>query len=81
VFRTYCSQWPLDEKRPVQGPPILAPAAGQPRRARWAATQAGLAAAITEAVVSAFAADRVLPRAVRPWAPRTAGAAELRSFL
>ena len=31
VFRTYCSQWPLDEKRPVR-PPILA--AGPGRRAR-----------------------------------------------
>ena len=31
VFRTYCSQWPLDEKRPVR-PPILAPGPRQPGR-------------------------------------------------
>ncbi|MEA2198306.1 MAG: hypothetical protein QOJ25_2357 [Solirubrobacteraceae bacterium] len=77
VFRTYCSQWPLDEKRPIR-PPILAPAPVSPTGVvgRY---QSGLAAGDTEAVVSAFAADGYFRG---PFGPHHAhrGAAELRSF-
>jgi hypothetical protein len=77
VFRTYCSQWPLDEKRPVR-PPILAPGPAWPAGVvgRY---EAGLAAGDTEAVVSAFAPDGYFRG---PFGPRHAhrGAAELRAF-
>jgi hypothetical protein len=55
TFRTYCSQWPLDEQRPVR-PPILPAGNAHPGdiAGRY---QAGLAAGDAEAVVAAFAAD------------------------
>ena len=77
VIRTYCSQWPLDEKRPVR-PPILASghASLDGVVSRY---QAGLAAGDTDAVVSTFAPDGYFRG---PFGPLHAhrGAAELRSF-
>jgi hypothetical protein len=77
VFRTYCSQWPLDEQRPVR-PPILPSGNAHPGDVvgRYLA---GLAAGDTEAVVATFAADGYFRG---PFGPRYAhrGAAELRSF-
>ena len=77
VFRTYCSQWPLDEKRPVR-PPILAP--GHVNLTDVVGRyQAGLAAGDAEAVVRTFASDGYFRG---PFGPRYAhrGAGELRSF-
>jgi ketosteroid isomerase-like protein len=77
VFRTYCSQWPVDEQRHVR-PPILPPGDTRPgdvvRR-----YQAGLAAGDADAVVATFAPDGYFRG---PFGPRYAhrGAAELRSF-
>jgi limonene-1,2-epoxide hydrolase len=77
VFRTYCSQWPLDEKRPVR-PPILS-SGGANFPDVVGRYQAGLAAGDTEAVVSTFAPDGYFRG---PFGPRYAhrGTAELRSF-
>jgi limonene-1,2-epoxide hydrolase len=77
VFRTYCSQWPHDEMRPVR-PPILAP--GHASLADVVGRyQAGLAAGDPEAVVSTFAPDGYFRG---PFGPSYAhrGTAELRSF-
>jgi SnoaL-like domain len=77
VFRTYCSQWPLDEKRPVR-PPVLAP--GQVSLPDVAGQyQAGLAAGDTEAVVRTFAPDGYFRGPFGP-SHEHRGAAELRSF-
>ena len=53
VFRTYCSQWPVDERRHLR-PPVLKPGPARPGDVvgRY---QDGLAAGDTEAVVSTFA--------------------------
>src|SRR5580693_7268543 len=55
VFRTYCSQWPVDEMRHLR-PPILEPGPARPGGVvgRY---QDGLAAGDTDAVVSTFAPD------------------------
>jgi hypothetical protein len=55
VFRTYCSQWPVDEQRHLR-PPILKPGTAHPGDVvgRY---QAALAAGDAEAVVRTFAAD------------------------
>ncbi len=77
VFRTYCSQWPLDEKRPVR-PPVLAPGPVSLTDVvgRY---QAGLAAGDTDAVVSTFTPDGYFRG---PLGPRDAhhGAPALREF-
>ena len=77
VFRTYCSQWPLDERRHVR-PPILKPGAAHPGGVvgRY---QAALDAGDVDAVVSTFAPDGYFRG---PFGPDHAhrGAAELRSF-
>ena len=77
VFRTYCSQWPVDERRHVR-PPILKPGPAHPGDVvgRY---QAALAAGDTEAVVSTFAPDGYFRG---PFGPHYThrGAAELRSF-
>jgi hypothetical protein len=77
VFRTYCSQWPLDELRHVR-PPILKPGQAHPGDVvgRY---QAALDAGDVEAVVSTFAPDGCFRG---PFGPGSAhrGAAELRSF-
>jgi SnoaL-like domain len=77
VFRTYCSQWPLDEQRPLR-PAILEPGPDHPGDVvgRY---QDGLAAGDIDAVVSTFASDGYFRG---PFGPRYAhrGTAELRSF-
>ncbi|HTX26739.1 MAG TPA: nuclear transport factor 2 family protein [Streptosporangiaceae bacterium] len=77
VFRTYCSQWPVDERRHVR-PAILGPEPVHPGDvvARY---QAALAAGDAEAAVRAFAPDGYF---CGPFGPRYShrGAAELRSF-
>ena len=77
VFRTYCSQWPVDERRHVR-PPILEPTGAHPGDvvARY---QDALAAGDTETVVSTFAPDGYFRG---PFGPRYThrGTAELRSF-
>jgi len=77
TFRTYCSQWPLEEQRPVR-PPILPPV-----NVRLGDVvgryQAGLAAGDAEAVVATFAPDGYFRP---PFGPRYAhhGTAELLAF-
>ena len=77
VFRTYCSQWPLDEQRHVR-PPILKPGLARPGDVvgRY---QAALAAGDTEVVVSTFETDGYFRG---PFGPRYdhRGTAELHSF-
>jgi len=77
VFRTYCSQWPVDEMRHLR-PAILEPGAARPGgvAGRY---QDGLAAGDTDAVVSTFAPDGYF---CGPFGPDHAhrGTAELRSF-
>jgi len=77
VFRTYCSQWPVDELRHVR-PPILKPGQAHPGDVvgRY---QAALDAGDVEAVVSTFASDGCFRG---PFGPGSAhrGTAELRSF-
>jgi hypothetical protein len=77
VFRTYCSQWPLDEQRHVR-PPILKPGGTHPGDVvgRY---QAALAAGDTEAVVSTFEPDGCFQGSFGPLHVRC-GTAELRSF-
>jgi hypothetical protein len=77
VFRTYCSQWPVDERRHVR-PPILKPGPAHPGDVvgRY---QAALAAGDTEAVVSTFAPDGYFRGRFGPHYTHR-GAAELRSF-
>ncbi len=77
VFRTYCSQWPVDELRHIR-PPILG--AGQARPGDVAGRYCdALAAGDAEAVVSTFAPDGYFRG---PFGPDHAhrGTAELRSF-
>ena len=77
VFRTYCSQWPVDGRRPIR-PPVLAPGHARPGDvvARY---QAVLAAGDAEAVVSTFAPDGYFREPIGlHYAHR--GTAELRSF-
>ena len=77
VFRTYCSQWPVDERRHVR-PAILKPAPAHPGDV-IGRHQAALAAGDAEAVVCTFAPDGYFRG---PYGPRYAhrGTAELRSF-
>jgi hypothetical protein len=77
VFRTYCSQWPVDGRRHVR-PPVLGPADEHPGDVvgRY---QAALDAGDAEAIVSAFAPDGYLREPVGP--PYThRGPGELRSY-
>jgi ketosteroid isomerase-like protein len=77
VFRTYCSQWPVDERRHVR-PAILKAGPVHPGDVigRY---QAALAAGDTEAVVRTFAPDGYFRG---PFGPQHAhrGTAELRAF-
>jgi hypothetical protein len=77
VFRTYCTQWPVDEQRHLR-PPILKPGTTHPGdvAGRY---QAALAAGDAEAVVRTFAADGYFQG---PFGPRYAhrGTDHLRSF-
>jgi ketosteroid isomerase-like protein len=77
VFRTYCSQWPVDGQRHLR-PPILEPGLG-PVGDVVGRYQAALAAGDAEAVVSTFAPDGYFREPVG--APDTyRGVGELRSF-
>jgi len=77
VFRTYCSQWPVDGRRHLR-PPVLGPGQARPGDVvgRY---QDALAAGDTEAVVSTFAPDGYFRG---PFGPHDAyhGTAELHSF-
>ncbi len=77
VFRTYCSQWPVDGRRHVR-PPILKPGPARPGDVvgRY---QAALDAGDADAIVSTFAPDGYFREPIGPhYAHR--GAPELRSF-
>jgi len=77
VFRTYCSQWPVDGRRHVR-PPILEPGRANPGDVvgRYlAAFDAG----DVEAIVSTFAADGYVREFVGPRSAHR-GTAELRSY-
>jgi hypothetical protein len=77
VFRTYCSQWPVDGRRHLR-PPILKPTAAGPGDVigRY---QAALEAGDTEAIVSTFAPDGYLREPIGPHSTHR-GTSELRSF-
>jgi limonene-1,2-epoxide hydrolase len=77
VFRTYCSQWPVDERNHLRAP-ILKPGSASPGDVvgRY---QTALDAGDTEAIVGTFAADGYYWEPSGPaYAHR--GTAELRSF-
>ncbi|MDQ2877288.1 MAG: nuclear transport factor 2 family protein [Actinomycetota bacterium] len=77
VFRTYCSQWPVDGRRHVR-PPILPAGSVRPGDivGRY---QAALEAGDAEAIVSTFAPEGYFREPIGPhYAHR--GPAELRSF-
>jgi ketosteroid isomerase-like protein len=77
VFRTYCSQWPVDGRRHVR-PPLLGPGHAHPGDVvgRY---QAALDAGDAEAAVNAFAPDGYFREPIGlPYTHR--GAAELRSL-
>jgi ketosteroid isomerase-like protein len=77
VFRTYCSQWPVDGRRHVR-PPILEPGDVHPGDV-VGRFLAALNAGDAEAIVNTFAADGYLRESIGPhYAHR--GTAELRSF-
>src|SRR5919109_3735339 len=77
VFRTYCSQWPVDEQRHLR-PPILGPGQARPSDVvgRY---QDGLAAGDTEAVLATFAPDGYFRGPFGPHYDHR-GTDELRSF-
>jgi hypothetical protein len=77
VFRTYCSQWPVDGRRHLR-PPILNPGAARPRDVigRY---QAALQAGDAEAIVGTFAPDGYFREAVGPGSTHR-GTGELHSF-
>ncbi len=77
VFRTYCSQWPVDGQRHVR-PAILQPGGARPGDVvgRY---EAALRAGDAEAVVCTFAPDGYYREPIGPHAMHR-GAAELRSF-
>ncbi len=77
VFRTYCSQWPVDGRRHLR-PPVLEPAAACPGDVvgRY---QAALDAGDTDTIVRTFAPDGYFREPIGPhYAHR--GLAELRSY-
>jgi ketosteroid isomerase-like protein len=77
VFRTYCSQWPVDGRRHIR-PPILEPGSAQPGDVvgRYLAA---LDAGDADAVVSSFAADGYFREPIGPHAVHR-GTRELRAF-
>ena len=77
VFRTYCTQWPVDGRRHLR-PPVLEPGPARPGDVvgRY---QAALEAGDADAVVSTFTPDGYFREPIGPhYAHR--GLAELRSF-
>jgi len=77
VFRTYCSQWPVDGRRHVR-PPILTPAALRSADVVERYLDA-LAGGDTEAIVKTFAPNGYVREAMGQ-KPSHRGIAELRSF-
>ena len=77
VFRTYCSQWPVDGQRHLR-PPILKPADAQPGDVvgRY---QAALGAGDTGAIVSTFEPDGYFREPIGPHYTHR-GTPELQSF-
>jgi hypothetical protein len=77
VFRTYCSQWPVDGRRHLR-PPILEPGHTQPGDviARY---QAALDLGDAEAITNTFAPDGYFREPIGPHRAHC-GPAELRSF-
>jgi ketosteroid isomerase-like protein len=77
IFRTYCSQWPVDGRRHIR-PPILKPGDAHPGDivGRY---QAALEAGDAEALASTFTPDGYYREPTGPHATHR-GAAELRSF-
>jgi ketosteroid isomerase-like protein len=77
VFRTYCSQWPVDGRRHVR-PPILDPGQAHPGDVvgRYQAT---LEAGDAEAIVNTFAPDGYFREPIGRHSTHR-GAGELRSF-
>ena len=77
VFRTYCSQWPVDGRRHVR-PPILGPGPADPADVvgRY---QAALGAGDADAIVGTFAPGGYYREPIGPHNAHR-GAAELRSF-
>jgi ketosteroid isomerase-like protein len=77
VFRTYCSQYPVDGRHHLR-PPILRPGEAGPGGV-VGRFQAALGAGDAEAAVSAFAADGYYREPIGPHATHR-GTGELRSF-
>jgi hypothetical protein len=77
VFRTYCSQWPVDGQRHLR-PPVL-PSGATPPADVVGRYQAALSAGDTDGLVASFAADGYLREPIGPHATHR-GPAELRSF-
>jgi ketosteroid isomerase-like protein len=77
IFRTYCSQWPVDGHRHIR-PPILQPGPAQPSDV-VGQYQAALDAGDTDAIMRTFTPDGYL-REPMPLHRTHRGADELRSF-
>jgi ketosteroid isomerase-like protein len=77
IFRTYCSQWPVDGRRHLR-PPILEPTPERPGDV-VDHYQAALEAGDTEAILRTFAPDGYYREAIGPHDTHR-GAGELRSF-
>jgi hypothetical protein len=77
VFRTYCSQWPVDGRRHLR-PPVLEPSPAHPGDVvgRY---HAALAAGDAEAIVSTFEPDGYYREPIGPHSAHR-GTGELRSF-
>ena len=77
VFRSYCSQWPVDGRRHLR-PPVLAPGRDRPGDVvgRY---QAALDSGDADAIVASFAPDGYYREPIGPHATHR-GPAELRSF-
>lgn len=77
VFRTYCSQWPVEGRRPVR-PAILAPGDEHPSGA-VAGYQAALDVGDVDAIVAVFGADGYYREPIGPHLEHR-GTGELRAF-
>jgi len=77
VFRTYCSQWPVDRRRHIR-PPILKPESAHPRGVvgRYLAA---LGTGDADAIVATFEPDGYFRESIGPHATHR-GTAELHSF-
>lgn len=77
VFRTYCSQWPVERRRPLR-PAILPPGDAHPGDV-VACYQAGLSGGDVDAIVNTFAPDGYYREPIGPHLVHR-GTAELHSF-